>query len=52
MAAASRAINVLTRLDDNAYTWQSVRRTAGGMTLPDTDEVVLKRRVEQQVSVH
>jgi uncharacterized protein (TIGR02246 family) len=41
------AINVLTRLDDNAYTWQSVQRTAGSMTLPDTDEVVLKRRVKQ-----
>jgi hypothetical protein len=38
------AIVHLTRLDDNAYAWQSVQRTAGGVSLPDTDEVVLKRR--------
>ena len=40
---ATSAINLLTRLDDNAYVWQSVERTAGGQTLPDTEEVVLKR---------
>lgn len=40
------AINLLTKLDDNAYSWQSVRRTAGGQTLADTDEVVLKRRLK------
>jgi uncharacterized protein (TIGR02246 family) len=37
------AVNMLTRLDDNAYVWQSIQRTAGGQSLPDTDEVVLKR---------
>jgi uncharacterized protein (TIGR02246 family) len=37
------AINLLTRLDDNAYVWQSIQRTAGGVPLPDTEEVVLKR---------
>jgi uncharacterized protein (TIGR02246 family) len=37
------AINLLTRIDDNAYVWQSVERTAGGVAVPDTDEVVLKR---------
>ncbi len=37
------AINQLRRLDDNAYVWQSIQRTAGGMGIPDTDEVVLKR---------
>jgi uncharacterized protein (TIGR02246 family) len=37
------AVNLLTRLDDNAYFWQSVQRTAGETSLPDTDEVVLKR---------
>ena len=37
------AINQLRRLDDNAYVWQSIQRTAGGMVIPDTDEVVLKR---------
>ncbi len=38
------AINLLTRLDDNAYVWQSIQRTLDGRPLPDTDEVVLKRR--------
>jgi uncharacterized protein (TIGR02246 family) len=37
------AVNLLTKVDDNAYIWQSVQRTAGGATLPDTEEVVLKR---------
>jgi uncharacterized protein (TIGR02246 family) len=41
---STTAVNLLTRLDDNAYTWQSVQRTAGGVSLPDTDEIVLKRR--------
>jgi hypothetical protein len=38
------AINQLRRLDDNAYVWQSIQRTAGGLALPDTDEMVLKRQ--------
>ncbi len=38
------SVNLLTRLDDNAYVWQSVERTVGGIALPDTDEVVLKRQ--------
>lgn len=37
------AVNLLKRLDDNAYVWQSVSRTLGETSLPDTDEVVLKR---------
>jgi uncharacterized protein (TIGR02246 family) len=37
------ATNHLRRLDDDAYAWQSVNRTAGGRPLPDTDEVVVKR---------
>lgn len=37
------AINVWTRIDDQAYAWQSVRRTLNGETMPDTDEVVLRR---------
>ena len=37
------SINHLTRLDDNAYVWQSTARTMGGVALPDTDEVVIKR---------
>ena len=38
------AINHLEKLDDNGYRWQSVQRTAGGRALPDTDEIVLKRK--------
>ncbi len=37
------AVNLLTRIDDNAYAWESVQRTAGGAPLADLPEVVLKR---------
>lgn len=40
------ATNLLTRLDENAYAWESINRTSGDEALPDTDEVVLKRRAE------
>jgi uncharacterized protein (TIGR02246 family) len=40
---ATTATNHLRRLDDNAYAWQSINRTAGGRPLPDTDEIVIKR---------
>jgi uncharacterized protein (TIGR02246 family) len=42
------AVNLLTRLDDNAYAWQSVERTVGGQAQADTDEVVLKRTVNKE----
>lgn len=38
------SVNLLTRLDDNACVWQSVQRTAGGVALSDTDEVIQKRQ--------
>lgn len=38
------AVNLLTKLDDGAYTWQSIHRTAGGQPLADTEEVVLRRQ--------
>ncbi len=37
------SVNQLRRLDDNAYVWQSVQRSLGGVALPDTDEVVIRR---------
>lgn len=40
----STATNILKKLDENAYVWQSVERSLGGLALPDTDEVVLKRQ--------
>jgi len=42
---STQAVNVLTRLDDNAYSWQSVSRTAGGVSLPDSNEIIIKRKV-------
>lgn len=39
----SRALNVLIRLDDNSFTWQSVRRTLNGAVLPDVPRVTLQR---------
>jgi uncharacterized protein (TIGR02246 family) len=41
---STTAVNVLRRLDDNAYAWQSMDRTIGEIRLPDTDEVILRRK--------
>lgn len=41
---STAAVNRLMRLDGNAYVWQSVQRSLGEAALPDTDEVVIKRR--------
>ena len=41
---STAAVNVVRRLDDNAYVWQSVQRFLGDSPLPDTDEIVIKRR--------
>lgn len=38
------AVNVMTRLDDQAMVWQSVNRMAAGQALPDTEEIVVKRK--------
>jgi uncharacterized protein (TIGR02246 family) len=40
---STSSTNLLRRLDDNAYVWQSVDRIMGGVAYPDTDEVILKR---------
>lgn len=42
--AATTAVNLLTKLDDNAYVWQSTKRTLENRPLADSDEVVIKRR--------
>jgi uncharacterized protein (TIGR02246 family) len=44
---STTAVNQLIRLDDNAYVWQSVRRYLGDESLPDTGEVVIKRKPAQ-----
>jgi len=41
---ATGSINSIVRLDDNAYVWKSVDRTLGDLQLPDSDEVILKRK--------
>jgi len=41
---STTAVNRLICLDDNAYVWQSAQRFLGDVALPDTDEVVIKRR--------
>jgi uncharacterized protein (TIGR02246 family) len=38
------SVNLLKRLDDNAYVWQSIQRSVGQTQLPDTNEVVIKRQ--------
>ncbi len=39
----STAVNVVTPLDANSFTWQSVRRTLDGVGLPDTPPVKIVR---------
>jgi uncharacterized protein (TIGR02246 family) len=39
----TEAVNVLTRINNNTYTWQSVRRSADGVDLPDTEVITLHR---------
>lgn len=41
---STTAVNILKRLDDNAYVWQSLDRTIGELRIPDTDEVVIRRK--------
>ena len=42
--APTTSMNQLLRLDDNAYAWRSIARTAGNVTVPDTDEIIWKRQ--------
>ena len=37
------SVNIITRIDDNQFKWQSVSRTADGELLPNIDEVVVVR---------
>lgn len=40
----SSAVNIMTRVDDNSFTWQSTQRAAGGDLLPDVEEVLVVRK--------
>jgi uncharacterized protein (TIGR02246 family) len=37
-------VNVMKKVDDNAFTWQTIERTAGGELLPNIDEIQIVRR--------
>src|SRR5262245_46433500 len=40
----SSAVNIMTRVDDNSFTWRSTQRAVGGDILPDVDEVLIVRK--------
>jgi uncharacterized protein (TIGR02246 family) len=40
-------VNIITYIDDNTCTWQSVNREAGGEILPNVDEVMAVREQDQ-----
>jgi uncharacterized protein (TIGR02246 family) len=40
----STALNIITQLDDDSYSWQSIHREADGEMLPNVEEVVIVRR--------
>lgn len=37
-------VNIMKRIDDNSFTWQSVQRAVGGDVLPDVEEVTIVRK--------
>jgi uncharacterized protein (TIGR02246 family) len=41
---STSSVNMLTRLDDNAYVWKSFQRRVGNTELPETDEIVMRRQ--------
>jgi hypothetical protein len=38
--------NVIKKIDDNSFSWQTIERTAAGEILPNIDEVVIVRERE------
>ncbi len=44
----SSSVNIITYVDDNTFTWQSVNREAGGELLPNVDEVVVVRQAASE----
>ena len=45
----STAVNIVTPIDANSFTWQSVKRTLDGVKLPDTPPVKIVRVPVRQV---
>ena len=44
----SSAVNVMKKLDDNSFSWQSVQRSVNGDMLPDVEEVIIFRKPAQE----
>jgi uncharacterized protein (TIGR02246 family) len=40
----SSAVNVMTQIDDDSFTWQSIQREIDGDVLPNVDEVLIVRQ--------
>jgi hypothetical protein len=40
----SSAVNIITRIDDDQCTWQSIHREVAGDLLPNVDEVLVVRK--------
>jgi uncharacterized protein (TIGR02246 family) len=40
----SSAINIMKKIDNDSFTWQSVERSVNGDPLPDVDEVLIVRK--------
>jgi hypothetical protein len=43
----SSALNIITYIDDNSCTWQSIHREVNGDLLPNIDEVLVVRQPAQ-----
>jgi uncharacterized protein (TIGR02246 family) len=41
------AVNIIKRIDDNQFTWQSVNREVNGDILPNVDEVLVVRKAAE-----
>lgn len=44
----SSAVNIITYLDNDTFTWQSVNREVDGEILPNVDEVVVVRQTDAE----
>ncbi|MDZ4657213.1 MAG: SgcJ/EcaC family oxidoreductase [Bythopirellula sp.] len=44
------ATNVLKKIDDDSYTWQSINRQADGELLPNVEEVMIVRAAEESAA--
>lgn len=44
----SSAVHIITYLDQDRFTWQSVNREAGGEILPNVDEVMVVRQTDTE----